>query len=80
MKNVQDDVALSGNWLQSTHFPNLATSFNHLLQSSTNPLASMDLSSLPLVRIAGLHLGTIMKREAECECVSEGKAGGKEWN
>ncbi|EGD76234.1 hypothetical protein PTSG_00936 [Salpingoeca rosetta] len=48
VKNVQGDMSLSGNWLLSPHFPDLAASFNTLLQSSTNPLASMDLSALPM--------------------------------
>eukprot|EP01147_Barroeca_monosierra_P003927 gene3927-6399_t len=47
-RNVANDLSTSGNWLLSSHFPGLAQSFNDLIQSSNNPFASIDLSTLPL--------------------------------
>eukprot|EP00043_Microstomoeca_roanoka_P019912 m.231980 g.231980 ORF g.231980 m.231980 type:complete len:169 (-) comp17072_c0_seq1:167-673(-) len=45
MRSVRGDLGTSGNWLLSPNFPDLAQSFNTLMQSSANPFTGMDLGS-----------------------------------
>lgn len=35
MENVRKDASMSGNWLSSAHFQNLATSFNTMMAQNT---------------------------------------------